>query len=577
MMNVQKTQIGYLVPHFGKIVGTFVVTNYRLYFKGKDKDCILDVPLGVISRVEKVGHLTISRGEDSYGFEIICKDVRTLKFSSKQENHSRRPLFESLQMYAFPLSNRLRLFAFENEEKYPIDGWSVYDPVRELKRFCLPNDTWRISRINVRYEFADTYPSVLCVPSQATDEDLIKVGNFRNRCRIPVLSWFHPDSQASLTRSSQPSVGVTARRSSEDEKYLQMIIEANAQSPKLYIMDARPELNAKVNKAKGGGFESEEAYPNTELLFLDIQNIHVMRESYRKLKDLCFPKIDDSSWLSGLDETHWLEHIRLILNGAARIVDKIENHKTSVLVHCSDGWDRTAQLTSLSMLMLDPYYRTLKGFEVLVEKEWCSFGHKFSQRVGHGEDKHADSERSPVFVQFIEAVWQLSQQFPNAFEFNANFLLTILEHLFSCRFGTFLYNSEMQRNKEQVREKTPSLWSFINCNAEYYLNPLYNRFTANHVLIPCCSIRRIKFWKEYYLRWNPAENSFQQAEEFAQACRDALRIERNLCNELQRLRAELPRRAETEQLQQIVPVAEAPIVVNTNAESGQNVSHRKKI
>lgn len=65
------------------------------------------------------------------------------------------------------------------------------------------------------------------------------------------------------------------------------------------------------------------------------------------------------------------------------LIFQVENHKTSVLVHCSDGWDRTAQLTALSMLMLDPYYRTIKGFEVLIEKEWVSFGHKFQQVLQH--------------------------------------------------------------------------------------------------------------------------------------------------------------------------------------------------
>jgi myotubularin-related protein 1/2 len=126
-------------------------------------------------------------------------------------------------------------------------------------------------------------------------------------------------------------------------------------------------------------YESEDAYQNAELVFLDIHNIHVMRESLRKLKELCYPNIEETKWLSGVESTYWLKHIKCILAGAVRIVDKVENHKTSVLVHCSDGWDRTAQLTALPMLMLDPYYRTIKGFEVLIEKEWLSFGHKFQQ------------------------------------------------------------------------------------------------------------------------------------------------------------------------------------------------------
>lgn len=44
----------------------------------------------------------------------------------------------------------------------------------------------------------------------------------------------------------------------------------------------------------------------------------------------------------------------------ARFVDK----GAAALVHCSDGWDRTSQLTSLAQLLLDPFYRTITGLQV---------------------------------------------------------------------------------------------------------------------------------------------------------------------------------------------------------------------
>lgn len=495
--------VTYLCPYTAAIRGSLSVTNYRLVFKSSEKDQVftLDVPLGVISKVDKVGGIR-SSGENSYGIEIICKDMRNLRFAHKQENHTRRQVFERITQYAFPLSNKLSLFAFDYRGSYKNDGWQVYDAVAELKRQGVPNDSWRLVKVNENYELCDTYPAVFAVPKTASDEDLRHVAAFRTRNRLPVLSWIHPDSQATITRSSQPTVGVSGRRSKDDEKYVQLIMDANAQSHKLYIMDARPQVNAVANKAKGGGYESEDAYQNAELVFCDIHNIHVMRESLRKLKEICFQyPIDDAHWYSNIEATHWLEHIKQILAGAVRIADKVEGNKTSVLVHCSDGWDRTAQLTALAMLMLDPHYRTILGFEALIEKEWLSFGHKFAQRVGHGEDKHSDADRSPVFLQFIDCVWQMTNQFPNAFEFNELLLVIILDHLYSCLYGTFLFNSEQQRVKEGVREKTMSLWSFVNGHKSDFTNPLYTE--CKRVLFPVASLRRLHLWIGYYLRWNP--------------------------------------------------------------------------
>uniref|UniRef100_A0A8C1GYJ2 Phosphatidylinositol-3,5-bisphosphate 3-phosphatase MTMR2 n=1 Tax=Cyprinus carpio carpio TaxID=630221 RepID=A0A8C1GYJ2_CYPCA len=431
--------VTYICPFIGPVRGSLTVTNYRLFFRCTDREPVfgLDLPLGGLSRVEKIGAAS-SRGDVSYG--VVCKG--------------------------------------------------------------LPNESWRISKVNDHYELCDSYPATLFVPVTITDEELRRVSSFRAKGRIPVLSWIHPESQAAVVRASQTMVGQNGRRCKEDEKLLQAIMDANAQSHKLFIFDARPSVNAAANKMKGGGFESEDAYQNAELVFLDIHNIHVMRESLRKLKDVVYPNIEESHWLSNLESTHWLEHIKLILAGALRIADKVESGKTSVVVHCSDGWDRTPQLTSLALIMLDSHYRTIRGFQILLEKEWLSFGHRFQQRVGHGDKNHTDADRSPIFLQFIDCVWQMTRQFPAAFEFNEYFLITILDHLYSCLFGTFLCNSEQQRLKEEVPKRTVSLWSFVNSQLEEFVNPLYVHYPS-HVLFPTVGIRHLQLWVSYYIRWNP--------------------------------------------------------------------------
>ena len=90
--------------------------------------------------------------------------------------------------------------------------------------------------------------------------------------------------------------------------------------------------------------------------------------------------LNEKVW-SNLESSNWYEFIHRILKYSCEIAEKIVKNK-SVLIHCSDGWDRTAQLVSLSELLIDPYYRTIKGFAVLIEKEWLSFGHQFGLRNG---------------------------------------------------------------------------------------------------------------------------------------------------------------------------------------------------
>lgn len=82
-------EVTYLCPFSGPVHGILQITNYRLHFKADDDPPFtVEVPLGTIYRVEKIGGTT-SRGENAYGLELYCKDMRNLRFAHKQENHSR--------------------------------------------------------------------------------------------------------------------------------------------------------------------------------------------------------------------------------------------------------------------------------------------------------------------------------------------------------------------------------------------------------------------------------------------------------------------------------------------------------
>ena len=125
------------------------------------------------------------------------------------------------------------------------------------------------------------------------------------------------------------------------------------------------------NKAKGKGTEKLEDYPGCALLHLNIENIHHMRKSLRMLTEVCEPLNDaawDKEWFTKVDESLWLRHIALVIAGSHEIVRLMQVEASSVVCHCSDGWDRTAQLCATAELLMDPWYRTCRGLAVLIEK-----------------------------------------------------------------------------------------------------------------------------------------------------------------------------------------------------------------
>ncbi|ETO33581.1 myotubularin-related protein 2 [Reticulomyxa filosa] len=299
---------------------------------------------------------------DVFELEITTRRYRSVKF---QVDKSVRmdPLMEMFRTLVFPEDVR-QTFAFAYAKKHPVGhkfaidrvdskekeslhaddhdeiwSWTTYDVYQEFKRMGVSDvnaDTstgdcrYRCTKVNNMYEVCDTYPRMLYVPMSMKDEEIKQVALFRKKGRIPAMTWKECTSNVALFRCSQPQVGVTGQRSNADEWMLEKIVEANdgVSDSVLYVMDARPKLNAQLNKAKGAGFENAAFYKNIIVEFLNIANIHVMRKSRQALSRIIHaPKHKDKDWWVQLANTEWLQHIRKLLKGTHKMVSVIKRQE----------------------------------------------------------------------------------------------------------------------------------------------------------------------------------------------------------------------------------------------------------
>lgn len=557
---------------------------------------------------------------------IRFRDFTYVSFNFPDDRQA-RDAFDFIRARTCRLGSTDKLLAFNyspppGSPEFKIDGWDLYDVRAEFRRQGISEKAadlgWRISTINKDYSFSPTYPALLVVPSKISDNTLKYAANFRSRARIPTLTYLHPVNNCTITRSSQPFVGLRMKRSIQDERLVSACFSASTDSVDapsfsnpdsspsssqldlsvdgadadlslsetermedeliaspnaLYdektgkrliygaqqhnlIVDARPAINSYAMQAIGMGSENMEYYRFAKKVFLNIDNIHVMRDSLDKvvsaIKDADVSPFPPNRDL--LAKSKWLKHISGILDGAAIIARQVGIQHSHVLIHCSDGWDRTSQLSALAQLMLDPYYRTIDGFIVLVEKDWLSFGHMFQLRSGHlsheswftvdndalagstvrpgdsdgrgdalenalasakrfwnknvgiEKDTSAEVEEtsvvdeakqatapiaedqatrpkdvSPVFHQFLDATYQLLRQHPTRFEFNERFLRRLLYHVYSCQYGTFLFNNERQRREARLHERTRSVWAYFLSRRSEFTNEQYDPTIDDHI------------------------------------------------------------------------------------------------
>ncbi|XP_068096536.1 myotubularin-related protein 3 isoform X2 [Hyperolius riggenbachi] len=528
------------------------LSNYRLNIKYKES--FINVPLQLIESVECRDpfqlHLTCKD----------CKVIRS-QFSNSEQvqewqkrlNAALRPPSRIEDLFSFAYHAWcMEVYASEKEQHGDLcrPGDHVISRFKnEVERmgFDMAN-AWRISNINEKFRLCASYPQELIVPACITDKELESVASFRSWKRIPAVVYRHQSNGAVIARCGQPEVSWWGWRNADDEHLIQSIAKAcacdgsrsspskmangscprnlvnggvlaevefgklsdsslpnlpspennSAQPPKLLILDARSYAAAVANRAKGGGCECPEYYPNCEVLFMGMANIHSIRKSFQSLRLLCTQMPDPANWLSALEGTKWLQHLSMLLKSSQLVVNALDHDQRPVLVHCSDGWDRTPQIVALSKLLLDPYYRTIEGFQVLVETEWLDFGHKFADRCGHGENSEDLNERCPVFLQWLDCVHQLQRQFPCSFEFNEAFLVKLVQHTYSCLFGTFLCNSAKERSEKHIQERTCSVWSLLRAGNRVFKNLLYSS-QSEIVLYPVCHVRNLMLWSAVYL------------------------------------------------------------------------------
>lgn len=474
----------------------------NLFLKISDqdqKDLLYKVPnTSGIDSIFKIPLIQVQSWTVQNGTDLVlvfkCRDCWRFRFESKPSilNASMRlsSLISAVEtnpaMYALA-------FKMEGSMNNVLEGgpWNLSSVESQFKRLELSLDKWRISHVNKDFKVCENIPELIIVPAAAADDVFVNISDFRASRKVPHLV-YASKSGGCLVRSGQPLVGTKGRRSVEDEQLVQLFLTSDKSKP--CLVDTRTKATALNAKNKGGGTEAElGTYTNIRMFFTNLESPSGIRDCYLKFSEdirLSFSEnASTSSYLAS--SSQWLKQIQSALRPSLFIAKTLVEG-CSILIHCDDGCDTSSVITSLAKIMADPYYRTIEGFQALIQEDWINEGFKFPERCGQvkapmmnltasskngtpsegivlpgpfslsgGSDTALGSGMSPVFLLFIEALYQIWFQNPTEFQFNMLLPVLMEHHTTSCKFGTFLGNNLKEKKILNFETEIFSLWAYL--------------------------------------------------------------------------------------------------------------------
>ncbi|KAI1902383.1 hypothetical protein AGOR_G00044200 [Albula goreensis] len=436
----------------GWLAGTLFCTHFRLAFvpqdgqeqRDGDADPLLlgehDVALTSIEKVVAVGpfrlkHVTPSSALRFTPEQLIlyCRNMRVLCFlfdrltpeaQVLQMTYTLARAYQPLRPSSILSFQNAALGSIEmkqllsNRRRDPNMNWfeGVADWEAELERTGTMG--WRVSSVNDRFEMATSLPRYNVVPQRVLDTELKRTFAHFHEGRIPRWCWRHP-SGSDLLRMAAFQNNIYHEK--DDIRNLEALL-FGVQQRSLVV-------------------EVGDDMPSTG----EIQLAHT------RLRALCLGDISsslsapDEKWLSTLEATHWLDHVRCCLKKATEVSCLLRDGHLTVILQEPEDRDMNCVVSALVQVMCDPHCRTLQGFQGLVQKEWVGAGHRFLSRANYYHDR--DREEAPVFLLFLDCVWQLWAQFPSYFQLTEEYLQALHDSTHLPLYCTYLYDCQRERSR----------------------------------------------------------------------------------------------------------------------------------